>query len=313
MIRSERENEPTAKVRAAFVCVAFVVALFTPLGPAATGQVACAAEEGPRAALVVDTGGSVYRLCVRLDASRVSGLHLIELASSQYGLTYSFGEGGQAVCMLANVGATGDDCFGQHPYFWGFWTGDGSGGWTWSGSGAGSVAVSDGGIHGWSWSSGDGPATHRPPPRTTYAALCPPAPEPSPSRAPGRPDPPGGDGNGADEDEVRGGPASLPTSAPGPPSGEASRSPRPRGRPGSKGGDDPGRRNHGKKERERDGVEPSRAPSATPAAAMEAGPPLPEAPGGGGPPAAGVAALGASAALVGAGVLIARRRRTSAR
>ena len=302
------------RVRAALACAAFVVALFTPLGPAAIGQAACAAEEGPRAALVVDTGGSVYRLCVRLDAARVSGLHLIELASSQYGLTYRFGEGGQAVCMLANVGATGDDCFGEHPYFWGFWVGDGSGGWTWSGSGAGSMGVSDGGIHGWSWSSGDGPSTHRPPPRTTYASVCPSAPEPDPSRPPGTPDPRGGKGNGGDEGEVRTGTASPGASAAGSGSaGATNRPPLRSRRPGAKGGDEDRRRNKVKKERKRDEVEPSLGPSATPTPAVEAGPPLPEAPGGSGPPPAGVAALGASAALAGAGVIIARRRRTSAR
>lgn len=305
---SERVRGSSVRVRAALACAAFVVALFTPMGPAATGPVACAAEEGPRAALVVDTGGSVYRLCVRLDASRVSGLHLIELASSQYGLTYRFGEGGQAVCMLANVGATGDDCFGQHPYFWGFWIGNGSGGWAWSGSGAGSVGVSDGGIHGWSWATGDGPATHRPPPRTTHASVCPAPQPPDPSRPPATTRPGGGGSSGDGDDPSTSGPTvAQPLPAGGGPRGGSHRA-----RPGSKDDEGRSRRRPGESERDADAPDASADPSSSPSSAG-AGPPLPEAPGGSGPPPAGVAALGASAALAGAGVLLARRRRANAR
>ena len=310
---SERVRDSGVRVRAAVACAAFVVALFTPLGPAATGQVACAAEEGPRAALVVDTGGSVYRLCVRLDAARVSGLHLIELASSQYGLTYRFGEGGQAVCMLANVGATGDDCFGQHPYFWGFWTGNGSGGWAWAGSGAGSVGVSDGGIHGWSWDTGDGPATHRPPPRTTHASVCPPPQEPDPSRPPASTPAGGGGPSGSDGGDE----GVAPKAAQLAPAGAGSREGNDRTRSGKRSGtkDEEGRsgRRHDKKKRDADEPDASADPSSSATSAAGAGPPLPEAPEGSGPPPAGVAALGASAALAGAGVLLARRRRTNAR
>ncbi len=303
------------RLRVAVACAAFLAALFTPLGPAASGQVACAAEEGPRAALVVDTGGNVYRLCVRLDATRVSGLHLIELASSQYGLTYRFGEGGQAVCMLANVGATGDDCFGEHPYFWGFWVGDGSGGWSWSGSGAGSVSVGEGGTHGWSWDTGDGPSTHRPPPRTTHRSVCPAPEKPDPSRPPSTRGPVEGGGAGSAGEGAPGSsdPASAQPSGDGTRAGDRSYGSRPGQRAGSKEKEEKAsRRRDGEKERERDPAASSPAPSASSSGVAGAGPPLPKAPGGSGPPPAGVAALGASAALVGAGVLLARKRRSSA-
>src|SRR5688500_2125688 len=73
-------------------------------------ETACAAE-GPDAGLVVDTGSRVLELCVALDAVSVSGTHLIQLASAQYDLSYAFGFGDQAVCMLGGVGVSGGDCF----------------------------------------------------------------------------------------------------------------------------------------------------------------------------------------------------------
>ena len=78
------------------------------LAPAAAGSApACAAEASaaPHAALVVGTGGSTTTYCVALDASSVTGIRLVQLAGSQFGLQYRLGFGGQAVCQLEGVGA----------------------------------------------------------------------------------------------------------------------------------------------------------------------------------------------------------------
>ena len=83
--------------------------------PAATGGAEACAGEGPHAGLVVDTGARVIELCVSLDDAEVSGLHLIELAAQQHGLSYGFGMGGGAVCRLDGVGPAGDDCFAEYP------------------------------------------------------------------------------------------------------------------------------------------------------------------------------------------------------
>ena len=139
--------------------------------------VACAAE-GPRAALVVDTGDSVHRFCVALPDDRVSGLELITLAGEQHGLSYRFGYGGAAVCMLADVGTTADDCFERYPDFWGYWRG-GEGGWTWSSTGAGDTTVRDGDVEGWSWGSGSDGSSHPRPPETSFGSVCPVAAEPA--------------------------------------------------------------------------------------------------------------------------------------
>lgn len=141
--------------------------------PLVAGVSPVCAGEGARAALVVDTGEAAYRYCVALPTDEVSGIDVIELAGEQHGLSYRLGYGGEAVCMLAGVGAEGDDCFSEYPEFWGYWRGEGSGGWAWSSTGAGSTTVGDGDIEGWSWGSGDGPESHQAPPRTTYAAVCP--------------------------------------------------------------------------------------------------------------------------------------------
>jgi hypothetical protein len=148
-------------------------------GPAATG----CATGAPHAGLVVDNGSRTIELCVALDATSVSGLHLIELAHEQLGLSYAFGQGGEAVCRLDGVGPEGDDCFADYPDFWGYWHGDGHGGWTWSSVGGDSYEVGDGGLDAWVWGAGDTGATHPAPPSLSAGDVCAVAsPSPSPTK-----------------------------------------------------------------------------------------------------------------------------------
>ncbi|HWC14736.1 MAG TPA: hypothetical protein VG929_09080 [Actinomycetota bacterium] len=202
------------RVRSTFACL-LLVGTLAPVGFAT--QAACASETGRRAALVVDLGdeGDVHRYCVALPRGDVSGLDLIELAGAQHGLTYEFGEGGRAVCMLAGVGASSDDCFGRYPYFWGYWKGDGSGGWSWSSTGAGSTLVQDGDVQGWSWGRGDNASSHPPPPATGFDSVCPPAArkEPKPAPKPER-DQREQKASGREPVTSGAGPAAAPTAAP---------------------------------------------------------------------------------------------------
>jgi hypothetical protein len=155
------------------------------------GAAACAAEasDGPHAGLVVDAGAGAATFCVALDAPTVSGIHLIELAASQYGLQYRLGFGGKAVCQLDGIGPDGDDCFAQYPNFWGYWHGVGDDGWAWASTGAGSGRIGDGGLDGWTWGSGDTGGTHPPPPPLGIAEVCGPEPSPSPTVTPTHPPP----------------------------------------------------------------------------------------------------------------------------
>lgn len=187
----------TNRVRTLAIGLGVVFGLAGPIagapGSTVGPLVACAADDGPRAVLVVDNGARVQRLCVALDAATVSGIHLVELASDQHGLSYALGFGGQAVCVIDGVGPTGGDCFAEYPEFWGYWHGNGSGGWTWASSGAASFRVGDGDVEGWVWGSGDTPSTHRAPPPTRATDVCP--------ASASDPDPPSGGsaggGNGA--------------------------------------------------------------------------------------------------------------------
>jgi hypothetical protein len=165
------------RLRAALGLAAFVTALL----PAVTAAAPACATEAPHAALVVSTGKDVLRYCVTLDQPSVSGLRLIELAHDQYGLSYR--SDGAAVCMLAGIGTTDGDCFGDYPDFWGYWRGDGSGGWKWAGSGAATTSVRNGQVEGWSWGTGDSGASHPRPPDTTLSSVCHPT-KPAASPAP---------------------------------------------------------------------------------------------------------------------------------
>lgn len=164
---------------------------------------ACAAtaSAAPHAALVVDTGTRTTTYCVALDDGSVSGTHLIELASAQYGLDYRFGFAGRAICRLDGVGVDGDDCFGAYPDYWGYLHGDGAGGWAWATGSAADHAVDDGDVEGWSWGTGDSATTHPAPPALSIDDVCdqvdPPTPSPSPPAPAPSPSSGGGNGSGS--------------------------------------------------------------------------------------------------------------------
>lgn len=294
------------RVRYRLAAVLFVGAALPAVGPLTP---VCAAPG--TAALVVDLGeeGDVYRYCVELPSSSVSGLELIELASEQHGLQYSFGYGGRAVCQLQGVGPEGDDCFDEMPYFWGYWRGDGNGGWDWSSTGAGSTTVQAGDVEGWSWGTGQDGNTHPQPPATTHASVCGEAPPPKSGGKPGKPK---GDAGGSDG-STSGASAGDPADA-----GESS-GPLARPADADKRNDENGNNPNGKQRSRKDR---QRAPEADPSAAGDRDPavaasqaaddaqPAAAQSDGGEPSPVGFAALGAAVVMVGAGVVLGRRRRT---
>lgn len=278
------------KLRALTFIPALLLGAFPILG---APNVACAGE-GPSAALVVHTGSAVTRYCVSLDASSVSGIRLIELASEQHGVPYSLGFGGKAVCMLEDVGPTSDDCFEEYPNYWGYWRGDGSGGWTWSSSGAGSTSVSDGDVEGWAWGSGQNASTHPAPPATTFGSVCgerseSDASEPQPS------------GSKADRSPSKAG------SAPQASSEEVS-APEGDEAAAAAGGDTKKKRRSTDRRSPREG-EPEAVPAADQSPVELATHPT-ASPGDEGPPPAGLVALGASLLLAGSAAFLVRRKRS---
>ncbi|HEX2050227.1 MAG TPA: hypothetical protein VHJ34_06280, partial [Actinomycetota bacterium] len=189
--------------RSAFAALALAAGALAPaIGPAAP---ACAGE-GPRAALVVDTGSSVQTYCVALPAASVTGLDLVVAAGEQHGLDYAFGYGGRAVCRLTGIGSGGGECFeDDYPNFWAYWRGTGDGGWAWSTTGPHATVVEDGDVEGWAWGSGTGPDTHPAPPASTHDAVCPPVDDGDDDGGGG------GDDDGGDGPPAPGGGAPAPT------------------------------------------------------------------------------------------------------
>jgi hypothetical protein len=177
-------------LRAAALCLVLTVSWLAPAA-AGPGGACAAAAASPRAALVIGTGSKTLTYCVTLDGSTVSGIHLVQLAGTQYGLQYRLGFGGEAVCQLAGVGPGDGDCFAGYPDFWGYWHGDGGGGWAWAGSGAGSFSVGNGEVEGWTWGPGDTGATHPAPQALGFDDVCAVSPDPTSSPTPG-----GGTGGG---------------------------------------------------------------------------------------------------------------------
>ncbi|MFN2389498.1 MAG: hypothetical protein ABR575_07860 [Actinomycetota bacterium] len=294
--------------RAALLAPALLAGVLLPV--AGVPGRACAASTGSRAALVVDTGAGVHRLCVELDRTRVSGLRLIELAGAQHGLDYRFGHGGAAVCRLAGVGTDDGDCFAEYPDFWGYWRGDGGGGWPWSGSGAGSTVVEDGDVEGWSWGSGNDGSTHPRPPTMAFASVCAvtdpkPSAEPSPESS-GRS---AGDGDAGDAGDKGASGATKPE--PGP----SRREPSPTGASPASGRDVPTGTRRGARAGRAAGPIAAASPGAeTPVSA--AAPALAIAPAQEprrGPPPAGWVAIAAASGLALMGVRAARRRRPGPR
>jgi hypothetical protein len=292
------------KLRSWLTGIALLAGAF---GPVAAPGVACAASS---AALVVATGSNNYTYCVELGESSVNGIQLIQKASQQHALQYKLGYGGKAVCMLANVGAGGNDCFGKHPYFWGFWRGDGSGGWNWSSTGAANIAVDAGDIQGWSWGTGDSGSSHPPPPQATYESVCGVTPSPEPSTKPGGPKGGGGAGGDKPGGSPGGGYGSGPNTQPGgspaagdPGDGAANESKKGDGKDSKK---ESKRGDEGRDGRDQNAASPSPSASATPVASSD--PAAARAPDSDAPAAAFVA-LGAAAVLGTAGVLLIRRRR----
>ncbi|MDQ3955675.1 MAG: hypothetical protein M3285_09010 [Actinomycetota bacterium] len=146
--------------------------LLPPGGP----KPACAQEQGPHAVLVVDRGsqgGALDPFCVSLGEAEVSGREFIELAAQQYREVnqISFGHGGEAVCMLADVGTTEDECLQPGEPFWGYWRSEG-GRWEWSSEGITGTTVDDGDIEGWSWDTETGPAGRNRPPHPSFSGVC---------------------------------------------------------------------------------------------------------------------------------------------
>lgn len=135
-----------------FAAAAVVTALSA--GPVAPPR-AAAEEAQPQAlnaaAVVIDTGTQVRKICVRFSEPELTGEELLRRAKVDAVFAeYSIG---QAVCSLCGTGCPADDCFcesGTTGRYWNY-SRDGEAGWQRSSLGASSTTVKDGDIDGWAW------------------------------------------------------------------------------------------------------------------------------------------------------------------
>ena len=144
------------------------------VAPAAllAAQPPAASQEAPRparAALVVDTGTEVKKVCLRFTSPSVAALAVLQRAGVD-AKTTTFAGTGVAVCSLCGKGCPADGtcltCGGNE--YWSYWrAAAGSSTYEYAQEGVADHVVRDGDVDAWRW--GDGKA---PPPYETVESIC---------------------------------------------------------------------------------------------------------------------------------------------
>ena len=184
---SRPENRRGAAVRR-LAGVAVAAACAPVLGPAAAPVVAAQPTPAHRAAVIVDTGTEVRRVCVRFAEESITGIEALTRAGTDPVLR-AFSGKGAAVCSLCGTGCPGDEtCLTCDPggRFWSYSRAPaGTAALRTSGVGASSTTVRDGDVEGWRWGTGGTP------PFATVAEVCGEAPDPSTTTTAATAPPPG--------------------------------------------------------------------------------------------------------------------------
>lgn len=170
------------RIGPAGVLAVLVGMALTTVVPGSVGQTRADAAALHRAGIVVDPGdgSGPHTACVWFEEDSISGLELLARSSFDAGVR-AFGGLGGAVCSIDGAGCSTDSaclsCGGAQ--YWAYATADrGDTSFTQAPAGAGSRTVTDGGVDGWRWGSGDPPAF------LPVDRICPAAP---PAPAPPRP------------------------------------------------------------------------------------------------------------------------------
>lgn len=137
--------------RVAGAAVALVLAAF--------GSGAGAAAQAPvnRAAVVIDTGTEVRRVCIRFDAESISAEDALKLAGADPEYSEFGGELGSFVCQLCGYPSPIGDCPSGGDNWWYHRADAGQTGFAPSGVGVSSTTVEDGDVEGWAWGRGGPP------------------------------------------------------------------------------------------------------------------------------------------------------------
>lgn len=123
---------------------------------AAPIPVAIADVDENHAAVIVDTGQTVKKVCVTFAEEAITGAEALRRAGVDP-VFASYGEKGEAVCAICGVGCPAGNCFCDRARFWAYHRAVPGGGYTYSRAGASSTLVRDGDVEGWRWGSGAAP------------------------------------------------------------------------------------------------------------------------------------------------------------
>ena len=154
--------------------LAVVLGVVAALG-SAPGRIAVAAQTENRAAVIVNTGETVKRICVRFTEDSITGKEALERAGVDP-VFHGMGGRGAAVCALCGTGCeAGDSCLTCDPEgrYWAYWRSDDGGPYQYSNAGVSNTIVTDGDVEGWQWGTGQAP------PGAVVAEVC--GEEPSPA------------------------------------------------------------------------------------------------------------------------------------
>lgn len=112
-----------------------------------------------RAAVIIDTGAGVKKICIHFAEASISGLEALQRANATP-VVQTFGGIGGAVCALCGRGCpAGNTCLTcGAPNFWAYFRAPaGASGFVYSRVGANSTTVHDGDVEGWRWGTGAPP------------------------------------------------------------------------------------------------------------------------------------------------------------
>ena len=185
-----------------------LMALASAPGEVDLGAPTAVAAAGPNhAAVIVDTGQTVKKVCVTFDEDAISGAEALRRADVD-AVFDSYGANGEGVCAICGVGCPAGNCFCDRSRFWAYHRAGPGGGYAFSRVGASSTTVRDGDVEGWRWGSGAAPphasvgevcgvaeaapGSQPPPPTITVvpAPADPPAVSPAPEQTPPAGEPP---------------------------------------------------------------------------------------------------------------------------
>lgn len=148
-----------ARVVGAVVFAGALLAATTTTGAATPAHTRPHQAADHRAAVIIDTGAGVKKICIHFAEASISGLEALQRANATP-VVQTFGGIGGAVCALCGRGCpAGNTCLTcGAPNYWAYFRAPaGASGFAYSRAGANSTTVHDGDVEGWRWGTGAPP------------------------------------------------------------------------------------------------------------------------------------------------------------